>query len=62
MASAPARARPREPEHRITIGRIDVEVHNEPPPAPPPPPSEPAGRAETGGPRARLASRFLLKP
>jgi hypothetical protein len=62
MASAPARARPREPEHRITIGRIDVEVHNEPPPAPPPPPFEPAGRAETGGLSARLASRFLLKP
>jgi hypothetical protein len=38
-----------------------VEVHNEPPPAPPPP-SEPAGRAETGGLSARVASRFLLKP
>jgi hypothetical protein len=61
MASAAAMARTREPEHRITIGRIDVEVHNEPPPAPPPPPSEPAGRAETGVPSARLASRFLLK-
>jgi hypothetical protein len=61
MASAPARARTREPEHRITIGRIDVEVHNEPPPAPPPP-SGPAGRAETGGLSAGVASRFLLKP
>ena len=62
MAGPPARARTREPEHRITIGRIDVEVHNEPPPAPPPPPSEPAGRAGTGGLSARVASRFLLKP
>jgi hypothetical protein len=60
MASAPARARIREPEHRITIGRIDVEVHNEPPPAPLP--SEPSRRAETGGLSARVASRFLLKP
>lgn len=62
VASAAAMARTREPEPRITIGRIDVEVHNEPSPVPPPPPSEPAGRAETGGPSARLASRFLLKP
>jgi hypothetical protein len=52
-----------EPEHRITIGRIDVEVHTEPPPAPPAsPPLEAARRVETGGPGARLASRFLLKP
>lgn len=57
-----AGARTREPEHRITIGRIDVEVHNEPPPALPPPPSAAAGRAETGGLSAHLASRFLLKP
>jgi hypothetical protein len=63
MAGAPATARSREPQHRITIGRIDVEVHNEPPPAPPaPPPSEAARRGETGESGARLASRFLLKP
>jgi hypothetical protein len=48
-----------ERERRITIGRIDVEVHNEPPPASPP---TAASRRNPDGPRARLASRFLLKP
>ena len=63
LAGAPVMPRANEREPRITIGRIDVEVHNEPPPAPlPPPPSGPAGRAETSGPGARVASRFLLKP
>jgi hypothetical protein len=46
-----------EGERRVTIGRIDVEVHNEPPPAPPT-----ASHAKTSGAGARLASRFLLKP
>jgi hypothetical protein len=47
-----------ERETRVTIGRIEVEVHNEPPPAPPPT----ASSAMPSGPGARLASRFLLKP
>jgi len=48
----------RERESRLTIGRIDVEVHNEPPPAPPPPTASRVATSRLGG---RLASRFLLK-
>jgi hypothetical protein len=50
-----------ERERRLTIGRIDVEVHNEPPPPPVPAPS-PTPRADAAVHGARLASRFLLKP
>jgi hypothetical protein len=49
----------RERASRVTIGRIDVEVHNEAPPAPSP---STASRGEPSGLAARLASRFLLKP
>lgn len=56
MAAVPLA--PRVPERRITIGRIDVEVHNE---APPPEPVA-TRSSEPSVPRIGLASRFLLKP
>jgi hypothetical protein len=43
---------------RITIGRVEVEVHNE---APSPPPAQPV-RAEPPAAPPRLATRFLLRP
>jgi hypothetical protein len=58
-AGAPAAPRVHEREPRITIGRIDVEVHNEPPPTSPTGTARPVA---TSAPRPRLASRFLLKP
>jgi hypothetical protein len=54
---APVAPGVRERESRLTIGRIDVEVHNE---LPAPPPT--AGRVAPSGLGGRLASRFLLKP
>jgi hypothetical protein len=58
MATVSVASRAPERERRITIGRIDVEVHNEVPPAAP----EAARGAEPSAPRLGLASRFLLKP
>jgi hypothetical protein len=46
-------------ERRLTIGRIDVEIHNEAPPAPAATPAPPAKASASGAP---LSSRFLLKP
>ena len=45
-------------ERRIIIGRIEVEVHNEPPSAA----HGATRRSEPSAPRAGLASRFLMKP
>jgi len=56
--AVPVARRAHEREHHITIGRIDVEVHNEAPAAPPVPA---VGRDEPSRRAARVASRFLLK-
>jgi hypothetical protein len=55
-SSAPVASR--DAPSRITIGRVEVEVHNE---APASPPDRPV-RAEPLGSGSRLTTRFLLRP